>query len=989
MTEKPTYDELEKKNKKLEQAELGGKQTEDALHESKAPIREKIEGILEPKGDTGTLSLGDIIDSEVLQSMMDDYYRLTNIGGAVLDISGNVLVSIGWQDICTKFHRCHPDTLKNCIESDTILSNGVPAGEFKSYRCKNNLWDMVTPIELGARHIGNIFLGQFFYEDEMLDYDLFRSQARQYGFDEKQYLAALDHVPRLSRETADTAMTFYAKLAGMISSLSYSTISLSHALSQQEMVLHKLSDSEKKFRSLFESINDCVFVHLLTEDDLPGHIIEVNDMACKKLGYSRQELLQLTPRDISAPDDGMNPVEIRNKLLAHGSTLFETMHLTKEGQLIPVESHIRLLDYDGHRAVLSIARDITERKQAEEDLLKERTLLKTIIDNIPVMLTRYNPDANMLYLNKEFEKKVGWTTEEVQDIDMMEKVYPDPEYRQQAMEYMQKARAEWREFKVMSKSGETIDSEWSNIRMEDGTHIGIGLDITERKRTEEELEISKKYLSNIINAIGDPVFVKDESFKFLLANDALLTLLGKTQDELIGTTGMEFLPPDQMDHFLDVDLKILVSGEENLTEESLTRHDGKILTIVTKKTRYVDGQGSKFIVGVIRDITEYKKMESQLIQSQKMESIGTLAGGIAHDFNNILSSVIGYTELALDGVDEGSDVEDDLQEVRKAGLRAKDLVKQILTFARQSDEVVKPIQVNIIAKEVVKFIKFSIPTNIQIKNKIISDSLIMGSPTQIHQILMNLCTNAAQAMEENGGILEVSVNDTTIDRMAIPDLNPGEYIKIKVTDTGMGISPQHIHTIFEPYFTTKAVGEGTGMGLAVVHGIVENYGGQITVDSTIGKGTCFTIYLPISKKRKVYTRSEKEDLPLGTENILFVDDEASIAKMGSKVLEQLGYTVTTRTSSVEALELFRSKPQTFDLVISDMTMPNMTGDKLAIELMKVRSDISVILCTGYSKKISEESAADIGIKALVYKPVVKADLAKTVRKVLDETKSSE
>jgi CheY-like chemotaxis protein len=205
----------------------------------------------------------------------------------------------------------------------------------------------------------------------------------------------------------------------------------------------------------------------------------------------------------------------------------------------------------------------------------------------------------------------------------------------------------------------------------------------------------------------------------------------------------------------------------------------------------------------------------------------------------------------------------------------------------------------------------------------------------------------------------------------------------------MGISPQNVHTIFEPYFTTKPVGEGTGMGLAVVHGIVENHDGQITVDSTIGKGTCFTIYLPITKKRKVQMHQEKENLPLGNENILFVDDEAPIAKMGGKVLEQLGYSVTTRTSSVEALELFRSKPQAFDLVVTDMTMPNMTGDKLAAEIMNIRSDISVVLCTGYSKKISEESAAEIGIKAFAYKPIVKADLAKTVRKVLDETKSSE
>jgi CheY-like chemotaxis protein len=237
-------------------------------------------------------------------------------------------------------------------------------------------------------------------------------------------------------------------------------------------------------------------------------------------------------------------------------------------------------------------------------------------------------------------------------------------------------------------------------------------------------------------------------------------------------------------------------------------------------------------------------------------------------------------------------------------------------------------------------------------------------------------------MEENGGILEVSMDDETIDGKA------GEYIEIKVSDTGMGISNEDIHTIFEPYFTTKPVGEGTGMGLAVVHGIVESYGGQITVDSTMGKGTTFFIYLPITKKRKVHAHSKKEDLLFGNETILFVDDEAPIAKMGSKLLEQLGYTVTTRTSSIEALELFRSKPENFDLVVTDMTMPIMTGDSLAFELMQIRSDIPVILCTGYSKKLSEESAAGIGIKAFAYKPIVKADLAKTVRKVLDEMKIS-
>ena len=286
-----------------------------------------------------------------------------------------------------------------------------------------------------------------------------------------------------------------------------------------------------------------------------------------------------------------------------------------------------------------------------------------------------------------------------------------------------------------------------------------------------------------------------------------------------------------------------------------------------------------------------------------------------------------------------------------------------------------------------KLIRSTIPTTIEIKEDIQSQSLIMGNQSQVHQLFMNLCTNAAQAMEDTGGILEVGLADCKHnDQSPLPqsDLKPGNYIKIAVSDTGPGIPSDIIGSIFEPYFNTKGVGEGTGMGLALVHGIVESYGGKIAADSELGKGTVFSIYLPVTKKREDYQPYEKEELPSGTERILFVDDELPIAKMSSQILERLGYQVTVRTSSVEALELFRSRPVDFDLVISDMTMPNMTGDELARELILIRRDIPMILCTGYSKKITENQVAEIGIKAFTYKPIVTADLAKTVRKVLDE-----
>jgi CheY-like chemotaxis protein len=373
-----------------------------------------------------------------------------------------------------------------------------------------------------------------------------------------------------------------------------------------------------------------------------------------------------------------------------------------------------------------------------------------------------------------------------------------------------------------------------------------------------------------------------------------------------------------------------------------------------------------------------------------MESIGTLAGGIAHDFNNILSSIIGFTELALDEAEQDSSIKESLQEVYSAGLRAKELVKQILAFARQSGEEIKPVKPRAIAEEITHLLRSSIPTTIKITQQFESDACIIGNPTQLHQVIMNLCTNAAHAMEDEGGQLTISIKDIDGDKIPADKqlkLPHGKYVQLQVADTGTGIPPDIIDSIFEPYFTTKGQGKGTGMGLAMVQGIVESYVGQIGVESIVGQGTTFTIYLPITRESKTSPDYQPEALPTGSERVLFVDDEPQIAKIARKMLEHLGYDVTSRVSSTEALELFKARSADFDVVITDMTMPDMTGDRLAIEIMKIRADIPVILCTGYSNRISEETAHNIGIKAFVYKPFVKADLARTVRKVLDEAKA--
>ncbi len=384
---------------------------------------------------------------------------------------------------------------------------------------------------------------------------------------------------------------------------------------------------------------------------------------------------------------------------------------------------------------------------------------------------------------------------------------------------------------------------------------------------------------------------------------------------------------------------------------------------------------------------EKKKLEAQLLQAQKIQAIGTLAGGIAHDFNNILYALMVYADLALDDAPEGSLLRSNLQEVIKAGDRAKNLVEQILTFSRQTEHELRPVQIKLIARESLKLLRASLPTTIEMRQNIQSDSMALADPIRVHRVLMNLCTNAAHAMREEGGTLEVSLADVEFGSdfaARHPDITPGPHLRLTVSDTGHGMTFDVGERIFDPFFTTKGPDEGAGMGLSVVHGIVKGLGGTITVYSEVGKGSTFQVYLPlVEDELKPETETGKPPTS-GDEHILFIDDEQVLANMGKQMLERLGYEVVSRPSSIEALELFRAQPDRFDLVITDMTMPGMTGKKLAEELMKIRPDIPIILCTGYSKDISEEQAKEMGIKAFAMKPLARRDLADTIRKVLDE-----
>ena len=593
------------------------KRTEEALTRSEDTVKNKLRAILEPEGDIGSLDLSDIIDCRMLQSLLDDFYRLTGMLGAVLDLSGNVLVAVGWQDICTRFHRCHPDTQINCIESDTTLSRGVPIGSFKHYRCKNNMWDMVTPLVVGGSHVGNIFIGQFFYEDELPDVELFREQARRYGFDETEYLAALDRVPRFSRERADAGMQFYAKLTSMVSSLSYSSIKVS--------------------RILNERIN----------------------------------------------------------------------------------------------------------------------------------------------------------------------------------------------------------------------------------------------------------------------------------------------------------------------------------------------------------------LEEQLRQSQKMEAVGQLAGGVAHDFNNILQVISGYGNMMkMDGKLDGRQNEE-MDQILSASEKAVQLTKGLLAFSRKQVMTLAAHDINDIIENIKKFLVRIIGEDIQLKTILYETQLkVHADIGQIEQVLINLSTNARDAMKK-GGLLTLETGFQTVEAADVHEFGraePGRYAVVAVSDTGCGMDKETCKKIFEPFFTTKEVGKGTGLGMAIVYGIIKQHNGFINVYSEPGQGTTFRIYLPIYDV--VQAEHEEKTMPVlppqgGTETILLAEDDAAVRNLVVSVLTKFGYRVIEAVDGQDVVDKFSEYGDVVSMILMDMIMPKKNGKEAYDEIVTRNPTVKVLYSSGYTADfIQDRGVSEEGME-LIMKPVQPMELLRKVREVLD------
>ncbi len=737
--------------------------------------------------------------------------------------------------------------------------------------------------------------------------------------------------------------------------------------------------------------------NLIVKTDRDGRFFFVSPPYCEMLGKKEEELLGKYFMSFVHEDDREATTKAIKNLYKPPHTCFvEHRAKTKDGWKWLAWANKAVLDEKNNiRGIVGVGREITRRKQAGEALRESEETFRFIVENSLNGVAIIDDSSRIIYANDMLIKMLGYSQDEVIGHPFFKFLGPT-EMKLLTARFSARQQGEdvpsRYESKLIRKDGEIRDIEISSAVTSDSTgrvktlaHIS---DISERKQDARALkESEEKYRLVMENANVGIFIIQDGYMKF--PNPHILKLTGYFPEELAKKPAMELIHPEDRDYAYEI-YRQRHKGEKTATAFTLR--------VINKagETRWaefntvpVTWEGRLATLNFVRDITKQKQLQVQLQQVQKLEAIGRLASGIAHDFNNILAAIMGYAELALFDLPHENHIRDKLEQIQKAGLRAKNLVKQILNFSRQAPQKLQPVEIIPLIKEDLKFMRATLPTTIKIRQHLEDGSgTILADPTHIHQIIINLCTNAAQAIGEKDGVLTVKLEKIELkkeDAAQFGKLEAGPCLRLTVSDNGHGMNQDVLDRIFDPFFTTKNKGQGTGLGLSVVHGLVMNHGGAIKVYSEPGKGTTFHVLFKIHKAGQTDELSEEKPLYPGTEKILLVDDEEVIVDIMQQMLKKLGYQVTAKTDSFDALKTFRSSPENFDLVITDQTMPNMTGFKLAKELLKIRNDIPIILTSGFSDTVNLKRLKKAGIKEFVIKPTAISKIAEVIRRIMEKT----
>ncbi|MBU0993440.1 MAG: PAS domain S-box protein [Proteobacteria bacterium] len=742
------------------------------------------------------------------------------------------------------------------------------------------------------------------------------------------------------------------------------------------------------FDSLYASMVEGVCIHEIIYDEngkaIDYKILDINPAYESITSIKRQDAEGRLASELYGADEPPY-IDLYADVARTGEPVFFDTYFP------PMDKHFSISVFSpGKNQFATIFFDITARKKAEEELEKLFTLSLDMI-----CIADINT-ATFIKVNPAFTRTLGFSEAELLEKPFLDFTHPDdlsPTIQVIEKNLKKGQNAINFENRYICKDGSYRWLSWvSHPVPEKGITYAVAHDITERKKAELVLKESENRFRSIIENTDAGYFFIDKEGIIRDVNHSWVRMYQyASADEIIGRHFTVIQKADDVEQ-AKVFVDSIMNGDTRFLSGEFSRkcNDGRVGYHSFSARPVIKMEEVIGIEGFIIDITERKKLENQLQQSHKMEAIGTLAGGIAHDFNNILGIIMGNTELALDDVPEWNPAFLNLQEIKTASFRAKEVVKQLLSFSRQTEQKKKPVKIHAIVQESLKLLRASIPVTVDIRKAIPNDSdTIMADPIQIHQILLNLCTNAAHAMEEKGGTLDVRLDTIDLAKEKTTELHelpPGRYIKLSIMDNGLGIEPEIKGRVFDPYFTTRPLGKGTGMGLSIVHGIVKNHHGAISIYSEPGKGTCANVFLPVTKDAHLSDQKEPEDVPSGHETILFIDDEPSISAVGKQILERLGYHVKAMTNPEEALSLFRKTPKKYHLVITDMTMPQLTGDRLAEEIIAISPSTPIILSTGFSDRINDERATQIGIRRYIEKPLNRKELAIAVREAIDGKK---
>ncbi len=779
-----------------------------------------------------------------------------------------------------------------------------------------------------------------------------------------------------------------------------------HDLTDQKRAENDLRQSEEKYRQLVQYAPAALY----EIDFINNRFITVNDVACKYTGYKKRELLEMIPTDILTRKSAQHFAERLQKIFSGEkvSPAVEYQIKKKDGGTLWAELNVQTT-YEGKsiKGATVVAHDITDRKRAEEAVRKSEKKYRLIAENMADIITTMDMDLNFTYVSPSVIKLRGFSVEEALEQRIDQIMTPESFQRlsdafaeEISLEQTGTAdpdRARIIELEEYKKDGTTIwvENTASFIRGNDQKPSGIlvaSRDITDRKQAEKALRDSESRFRRLAEMLPEAVFETDKDLNLTYANQQAFNIFGYSQQDFDdGLNCFDMLASEERNRAFE-NIARRFKGEEFGASEYLgIRKDGSTFPVLLHtnpiyRKRVVDG-----IRGIVVDLSESKRMEAQVRQAHKMESLGTLAGGIAHEFNNMLGIIIGNTELAIDDIPEWNPAANCIQEIKTASLRAKDVVRKLLSVARKTPESRKPLQIGSVINESLDLMRRTIPATIDIRKNITCPTeMILGDITEINQIVINLCTNSVHAMAEESGVLLVRLDSKQLDRESAfhyEDLKPGNYVKLTVQDTGEGIDPAFMDRLFDPYFTTKDVDQGLGMGLAVVHGIVKNHDGAIKIQSELGKGTIVEVLFPLIEAQAEARTEEIETPQMGTERILLVDDEPSIVTMVTQMLKRSGYEVIGKTSSSNALKTFKEDPKQFDLVISDMAMPEMSGDRLVQAIKQIRPEVPIILCTGHSDRMDENKAKKLGIEAFITKPFSRKNITETIPKVLYKNKT--